>query len=338
MSTNVEIFFVGDHILEALFYPALSLPGAAWTNPNLLFFDRIGVIAPIGPARELFDGPTRLLIEHNLVRPIEPFQYAIDYDDDDNVLSYLLGMAQNQKRCEVARIHLGKLNYSPILLELVKHKLLWKIYHEEWLEGPTWVIEYIMSVLALRIVANRNLNLSLLTNLPSAGRLVAGIPPRNQTLNSRRLRAVAQLLPVGPDAEIKQILKFREQHQPELRAFRGFLETLLRRSPTGHDGEADFEARLREAERVRNHLVGELDSIRKEAPALPIALSIAAIAAAAVEISPYSTGVGVAGLGYLLHARGVAARREGKARHDKLVFSALTAKTFAARRSDTVLG
>ena len=323
--------------MEALFYPALSLPGAAWTNPNLLFFDRIGVIAPTGSEQELFNGPTRLLIKHDLVRPIDPLRYAVDEDDDGLVLSHLLGMSQRQPRCELVQIHLGKLSYSQLPSELIAHKLLWPTYSRDWLEGPAWVIDYVMSVLALRILANRDLNLSLLTNLPSAERLVAGIPLRYRTSGSRRLRAVARLLPIGPDAQLEQILDFRQRHQRELRDFRGFLEGLLRRSPGGHDGEADFEARLRRAEEVRDHLVGELGSIRTTAPAFPIALSMSAIAAAVVEASHYSAAAGIAGLGYLLYTRAAAVRREGDVRRDKLVFAALTTRTFAARRGNDIL-
>jgi hypothetical protein len=324
--------------LIALFYPNLSLPGAAWTNPNLLFFDEIGVIAPEGDERELFDGPTRLLMEHGLVRPVEPIRYAQDDEDDGHLVSHLLGMAQLQpEHRELARIHLGKIAFSRLPSELMKLGLLRPSKRNGWLEGPTWVANYVMSVLATRMASHPGLDVSLVTNLRSAVRLVAGVPQIKLAAGSRRVRAVSRLLPIGPDAELAEILRFRERHRAELRGFRGLVECLVRRSPDGSDGEADFDARLRQAEEVRRHLVGELEAVRTAAPPLPIAISITAIAAPAVEASYYSAAAAVAGLGYLLYTRGAAARRERAARRDKLVYAALAAKTFAARRGDDIL-
>jgi hypothetical protein len=324
--------------LDALFYPTLSLPGAAWTNPNLLFFDEIGVIAPEGDERELFDGPTRLLMRHGLVRPVEPIRYAQDDEGDGHLVSHLLGMAQLQpKHGELARIHLGKIAFTRLPSELRELGLLWPSHCDDWLEGPTWVASYVMSVLATRMASHPRLNASLVTNLRSAGRLVAGVPQVEFAAASRRVRAVSRLLPIGPDAELAEILRFRERHRAELRRFRGLVEGLVRRSPDGPDGEADFDARLRQAEEVRRHLVGELEAVRTAAPPLPVAISIATIAAPAVEAAYCSAAVAVAGLGYLLYTRGAAARRERAARRDGLVYAALAAKTFAARRGDDVL-
>ncbi|WP_143755046.1 hypothetical protein [Caulobacter sp. B11] len=324
--------------MDALFYPTLSLPGSAWTNPNLLFFDEIGVIAPDADPRELFDGPTRMLIDFGLVRPVEPRRFGLDDEADGHVLSHLLGMAQGpQKRNEVARIHLGKLAYGRLSSELCDLKLLWPSYRSDWLEGPAWVVEYVMSVFATRMALHPQLNASLLTNQRAAERLVAGVAMGEQTRWSRRMRAVMRLLPIGPGAEIAEIVRFKETHARELRSFRSLIESLIRRSPDGEAGEFDFAARLRQAEMLRDHLVGEVSAIRTTAPPLPIALSIAGMVAPLVEASYASAGAALAGIGYLLHTRGSARTRERTAYDDKLVYAALAANSFAPRRSDDIL-
>lgn len=324
--------------MDALFYPTLSLPGAAWSNPNLLFFDQIGVIAPDGDPLELFDGPTRILMDHGLVRRVQPRRYAQDDEDDALILSHLLGMMQSRRRHgELARIHLGKIAHTHLPSELRRLGLVWPSYGRDWLEGPAWVIDYLMTVIATRMATHPDLNVSLLTNLQSAERLVVGVPNGEQVRWSRRLRAVARLLPIGPDAELAKIIRFRETHVGELREFRGHVEALIRRSPEGPDGEADFEARLRQAEGLRRHLEGELEAVRTLAPALPIFLTISAITAPTVEASYYSAAAAAASLGYLLYTRGAAQRRERAARRDKLVYAALAAKAFAARSSEELL-
>ena len=198
--------------MNALYFPALSLPSAAWTNPNLLYFDQIGVIAPSGNPRDLFDGPTRVLIQNELVKPIDPQRYAFDDAGDETVLAHILGIAQLQRAPgPTARIHLGKISYSCLPTELIRLGMLQRSNGSDWLEGPAWIAEYIMSVLATRIMGHSELKLSLVTNQAAAMRLVAGVPASRRA--TRRLQAVACLLPIGPDATIDDVMTFRQNHK-----------------------------------------------------------------------------------------------------------------------------
>lgn len=98
--------------LDALFYPTLSLRGPARTNPNLLFFEQIRAIAPEGEARKFFDGPTRLLMECELVRPIHTMRHACDDEDDERVIGHLLVLAQQLLKSQgSASVHLGKIAF-----------------------------------------------------------------------------------------------------------------------------------------------------------------------------------------------------------------------------------
>ncbi len=325
--------------VDALFFPTLSLPSATWTNPNLLFFDQIGVIAPDGDRRNLFDGPTRTLMEYDLVRPVAPERFArADDEDDGRVVSHCLGMMHaHRSQREIAHIHLGKIAHTHLPSELRALQLLWATHHPDWLEGPAWVVGYLMSVLAVRISLHPDINASLVTNEQSAERLVVGLKRVAQDRSVRRLRAVSRLLPVGPDADIAEIVSFRQNHRRELQSFRQFVEALALRHPTGEEGEQNFEARLRGAEELRRHLVGELEAVRESFAPMPLALSVAAIAAPMAEHSPFSTTVGVGGLGYLLYTAARAHQRYRAARKDKLVYAAYAAGRFAARRADDLL-
>jgi hypothetical protein len=73
------------------------------------------------------------------------------------------------------------------------------------------------------------------------------------------------------------------------------------------------------------------------APSLSIALSITAMAAPFAEASYYSAAAAFAGLASLPWQRGTAGRRQRRARADKLVYAALTAKRFRAGRSEDLL-
>lgn len=216
--------------------------------------------------------------------------------------------------------------------------MLWRAHDPNWLEGPEWIVNYLMSVIAARMSSHPRLDVPLLTNLDDARRLMAGVPLAVKTIGARRMRAVSRLLPVGPDADITQIVRFRSQHRDELIAFRGLIEGLLRRSQAVPEGERDFEARLARAEELRRHLVGELAVVRSIAPPLTIALSITAIAAPVIEASYYSAAVAFGGLGYLLASHTAAARRDRTARRDKLVYAALASRAFAVHRADDLLG
>lgn len=323
--------------MDALFYPALSLPGPAWTNPNLLFFEQIGVIAPQGEESDFFDGPTRLLMKHRLVTPVSPLRYAHDDEDDERVIDCLKRLAVKPPRSRrLARVHLGKISHTALPEALINMGLLRRSDQHYWLEGPDWVVDFVMSTLATRMASNPRLDVSLVTNLAYAEQLVSGAQDSERVKTNRRVRAVSRLLPIGPDAELDEILQFRERHSRELRAFRGFIEGLIRRSASDAQGEADFDARLHRAEELRAHLVGELDTVGS-GPILPIMLSVTSIAAPTLEASPYSAAAGVLGLGYLIYTQSSAARRTREARRDKLVYAAIAEKTFAARRAEDIL-
>jgi len=56
--------------MDALYFPYLSLPSSAWTNPVALYFDSIGKISPYIYDHGISDERTTRFIDVGLVRPI----------------------------------------------------------------------------------------------------------------------------------------------------------------------------------------------------------------------------------------------------------------------------
>ncbi len=323
--------------VNALYFPYLSLPDPSWTYPNLLFFDQISVIAPRGERHRLFDGRTRALQDYGLVGTIDPAAYPADEAADVQVLAYLAGVAHTKRRGrDFGRIHLGKFAYSDLAGELIRIGLLRMQRtddgYNEWLEGPVWAINHLMTVFASRILAG-NEGLPLITDEISSSRLVLGKDPRGQ-ISDRRVKALARLLPLGPGADIGDIARFKKDHQVELQQFREFITDLTMRDLRA----GMFEARLNDAERLRAHLIGELRAVRSDIPPIQIALSVASVAAPLIENAPYSAAVGVVGLGYLVHSWATRQRRERAVMGDKLVFAALADRRFTPRHTSDILG
>ena len=332
--------------MEALYFPRLSLPGLAWTYPNLLFFDRIRTIAPTGVnPRTLFDGPTRSLIAEGLVEPLDPTPYVRDEKGDDLALSYLLGAVSTHRRRKqkqrLARIHVGKLTYMGLTQELMRIGLLRECLRgpneeRDWLEGESWVVDHLMSLIAARVLANHQ-QMPLITDDNDAKIKLVGSHSSTSTAAKRRLQAVQRLLPIGPDVNVADIVMFRRRHATSLSEFRDFVTDLSLRSADNERGEADFERRLQTAEQHRRELVRAIQEIQSGRPAINIAISAASIVAPILEQSPYSVAAGLAGFGYVLWNEFGNRRSHRQAMRDRLVYAALAQYEFAPRDVDELL-
>src|SRR3954469_7819166 len=110
--------------MEALYFPHLSLPAATWVNPALLYFDRLAVIAPEGPHAGLFDRRTDELISLGMARTVTPHG-AWDNRENAAFMAYMLGRASGAKSFDrIARLHAGKLAYTPLAEGLEEAGLL----------------------------------------------------------------------------------------------------------------------------------------------------------------------------------------------------------------------
>jgi hypothetical protein len=319
--------------VDALYFPYLSLPASTWVNPALLYFDRLGIIAPDFAGRALFDDRTRELIELRMVRPMTPRGAAGNEDRD--FISYMRGRCSERPAFRrVERVHAGKLAYTPIADALIQGGLLARV-DGEWLEGPDWVVGHVMAHLAMKIFSRAPHPLSLVTDDRAATKVMVGTQEGKKM--SRRVRAIARLLPVPGDVRPEEIARFRQAHCDELQAFRSYVDQLIARDPASDDGDDEFETRLRDAQRVRDYLTGEMRAFnwRVQGPAF----AIAAVGAAApfIEQSPWSFGSGLLALAYA-GAQGAAAlrqRREGE--QSPLFYATQVAGNWAPSARQTLL-
>lgn len=324
--------------MDALYFPHLTLPGRSWINPNLLYFDRLSLIAPWrGGDRHIFDRPTRDLIDANLVQPLDPYDYA-HAESDQNVVEHIIRLAESDPGIDrTASIHLGKIAHTRIPRELVNYGLLWEATDHSWLEGPQWVVDRIMSAIAVRMLADPDKNLALVTDELQAQSVLTEGDSRTQRRRERRLEAIMTLLPVAPNVPIEKLLKFREAHARELREFRSFVESLAFRSADADERDEDFRPRLRQATEHRNHLIGELQTIQSRSSPVAIAISAAAVLAPALEGSRYSLAASALGMGYLLFQHNRAMAERNKIISDRMVYAATAVSHFRPTRTEDIL-
>src|SRR2546430_9622057 len=130
--------------MDALYFPNLSLPRAAWTNPVALYFDHIGIIAPSEYEARLSDRRTAALIDVGIVR----LMFAGGFDHcgrDEEIVARIERWWRGRSRSEHARspqyrIHRGKLENAGLLRELIRRGLLKPLpSEEEWLVGAVAV-------------------------------------------------------------------------------------------------------------------------------------------------------------------------------------------------------
>jgi len=304
--------------MQALYFPRLSLPASTWVNPNLLYFDWLGVIAPDGGHDGLFDHRTSELLDLGMVRPVIP-SGGWDREDDGAFIAFLLGQSATRRRFgRIERVHAGKLMHTPIAEALIDAGFLARV-DGGWLEGPDWVVGHVMAYLAAQIATHARNPLPLITDERAAARVMVG--PQEARSMSRRLCSIARLLPVPAYADPSDIDIFRRDHRNELHSFRNFVDELITRDAPNDDGEAQFATRLRDAERLRDHLVNEMGSFNWREQGPSYAIGIAGAAAPLIEQAPWSLGVGVLGLLYG-GIQGVAAfRRRGRAAESPLVYA-----------------
>jgi hypothetical protein len=319
--------------MDALYFPHLSLPPSTWVNPALLFFDRLGVIAPDGGGPSLHDRRTHELIDLNMVWREVPGAGWEDHEDHA-LLSYLLGLATaTRDNAPIVRVHAGKLAYGMLAEELIRAGLLAR-GQDRWLEGPEWVVAHLMSYLALQISAHAEMQLPLITDQGTAAQVMVG--PRQASLDSRRLRAVTRLLAVPPDARLADIASFRERHSRELRSFRNYITALITRDPADATGGERFEERLREAREVRAHLVGEMESFNWRESGIAIAITALSTGAARLDHAPWTVGAGLVGLG-LIGMQALSARdRRRRAEGSRLVYAAKVSRRWPGAAASTL--
>lgn len=301
-------------MLQALYFPNLSLPQSSWVNPAILYFDRIQVIAPMERRPDLYDRRTEELIAEDVVVPVTPGMSGWDPEADGRFVRYLTQLPSAQKRnVTPARVHLGKLAYTHLTDELRATGWL----HEDgdgWLVGPRWAADQVLTYLALQMTAFSQEEASLVTDMETAWTQVTGVTP-SERRRARELQTVTSLLPIAGSTSTHELVRFRRRHARALQEFRDEIASVL----AARDRNID----LRELQQRRDELIADLQGFNMASSAVNVTVTALPIGAALVEGSPWSAGAGIAALA---HGAWNEARRSWRAyaaRRDPMVYAAI---------------
>lgn len=319
--------------MDALYFPNLSLPSAAWTNPVALYFDKIGIIAPSEYEAALSDARTAEFINVGIAEPM--FSGAFEHGErDDELVEHLVRwwgeLPKGRQPPSLYKIHRGKLIHARLIQLLLRHRLLREHpFDKDWLVGPEPVCMRIMSLLAGRIMRAQSIS-ALVTGQAAAFEVTTGRGPMTGTRGERRGQVVTSLLPIAPWISPADLRRFKDDHCVELRTFRGFVEQLIRRN----DDDELFRDRLAEARELRSHLVGELEAINARLTRSGLGLAIAKLGGSFIEASPISGAIDFIAT---ISSRSVDGRRRKEIERDELAYAVLARAEFRARSSRELL-
>lgn len=312
---------------EALYFPHLSLPASNWVNPAILFFDRIQVIAPLGPYDDLYDRRTLRLIEADIVSPRTPGMERWDTAADERFIGLLRRLPATRKRdIAPADVHMGKLSFTGLGDALSALNLL-KPERDGWFTAPRWVASEVLTYLALQMSAHSETPASLVTDSGPAWTRATGLTPAERR-QGRRLRAVAKLLPAASHAPVEDLIRFRRRHAHALAEFHQVIADLAAADHQGSTEELDASLALLEAEQRRDELIRDLRGSNLFTASVQVGLTALPVAAAIVEGSPWSAGAGLTAVGYQLFDQGRQGVRSIRARRDPMIYAAIARARF----------
>lgn len=319
--------------MEALYFPRISLPSPSWTYPNILFFDKINVIAPNFRLHRNFNFETRILCENGLVNTIDPSEY-LDEDDVSDILDYIVNVGPFRSENEgFSRINTFKFRGRYLLSGFIYKKLLIETNDSDgqWVEGPTWIIEELITAMAAKILSAKD-NMPIITDRTSSLNLISqNINSDNKysiTQNKRRMDSIIKLLPVSPHINIDSLVEFKNAHHNELKNLQEFVVDLTRIE----NSDEIFERDLSEAERLRDHLIDEINEIQRFPSEIEISLSAASVGAAIYDGGNASIAASALSLSYLLYNWMNKQKQKKLIEKDKLVFAARAEIKFSERR------
>lgn len=301
-------------MLQALYFPNLSLPESSWVNPAILYFDRIQVIAPMDRRPDLYDRRTEELIAEDVVLPVTPGMSGWDREADGRFVHYLTQLPRAQRRnVAPTRVHLGKLAYTHLTDELRATGWL----HEDgdgWLVGPQWAANQVLTYLALQMTVFSQDEASLVTDIGAAWTQVTGITP-SERRRAREFQTVTSLLPVAGSTSTRELVRFRRRHARALQEFRDEITSVL--------ASRDRHIELRELQQRRDELVADLQGFNIASSAINVTVTALPIGAALIEGSPWSAGAGIAALAHGAWNEARRGQRAYVARRDPMVYAAI---------------
>lgn len=226
---------------EALYYPYIEVPEAAWFARALLYWDAISSIVPRGlhESRNLSPGMLKLM-DVGLVRAVYPDEYVWRiprFEEDFLALLDRDPSFSSTHSMPPDRVHVDKLSIvrstvhrekfnSPLLKELRRRGLARKTH------SRLVMIEHTTAELFMAYLAARLCELAELAMDPVTGRSELLAPfatelPGKLGQARHEVLDVALPFPRSSDLTARKLAKFKERHHDALRSFRHLIESSL---------------------------------------------------------------------------------------------------------------
>jgi Family of unknown function (DUF6236) len=247
---------------QALYYPYIRVPEAAWFTRVLLYWDQVGTILPesLEDRDSVVGEYTAALLDAGLVEPVRPAEYLAgipDYAerffeivDADPEIQAMRDAPLDQAR--VGLIHEEKLT-EEMFYGLDARRLA-----ERSGEGMWWNVEartagIYMAYLATALGALEALRMDPVSD--STSYFVSAPETPVARAEALRLGFLDEILP-GPERPVpaRDLIGFKEQWSEELNAFRTLVESELLRIALIEDAEARTREKALTEERLRREI------------------------------------------------------------------------------------
>ena len=254
---------------KILYYPYINIPNTLWTSRALLYWDNVGVIVPeeyiYNP--ENLNGFMRDLVTANLVDQIIPRNFTEDLPKfKDGFLEIILSSQfninrkrRNFRNRKHFKLHVEKFDNG--IMEVLRELGLARM--DDW---PWWIVEeetarmlmtYLASVIS--IIDNRN---PMTDSIVEIGNHRSFSTPKNSTKYEEiRERLLNDILPLPTEIRTRDLVRIKEDYQPELRRFRIQVEkliTTLSQFKNPSDLERQFELEIKEIKESKEFVLAKL--------------------------------------------------------------------------------
>lgn len=249
-----------------LYYPCINLPNTDWTIRALLYYDRIGSIAPAQyfEEPECFDPFMRDVVRNELIEPMDPMMHLEHPTEvSEEICEYLKRNAHIIKRrklslkTEKSRLHVDKFN-PEILTELTRMGVAERV-DWNWYNVERKTANELMMLLA-SVVANK------IDYLPATDEMNYDFSfpyIRNESLELRmrqyrRDLILKNLIPYPKQIDLTRLRHFKDRHSDLLKAFGNKVEQLVFNPNIEHDSYL-FELMLMDMKNSKDELCAKMN-------------------------------------------------------------------------------
>lgn len=219
---------------NALFFPYIALPNAAWTVKSLLYWDKLSSIVPLDylDRPEQMSGFMRELLREGLVEPVTPGRYIPQIPRfDESFIKLVEHLLHRRSQLNVptrrmSRIHAEKLGAIPefLVASRLARQIDWN-----WYEVESTIANMFMVYLAACLGAIPEVDATPVTNQLAFARYLQphlGQMGRHTARRHEARDAVLDNLLPAPTGlvDVATLLRFKRRHGSRLQRFRKAVE------------------------------------------------------------------------------------------------------------------